>query len=165
LIALSFLTGFGYFAAAVSSNLIWLIPTAFAGILNGMGRDRGPAGTLEQAILPETTDAEDRSGYLPGTTSCSTAATRSAVLAALAFAGEHRLIFFVCGAAALACVARIRRCPDALRCPNHPSNPQREPLRFALQVIGMTKANKERDRKTCAPLRLDSIGGGSSARR
>jgi len=105
LIALSLLTGFGYFAAAVSANLIWLIPTAFAGMLNGMGRDRGPAGTLEQAILPETTDAEHRTWTLAWYNLVLDAGHALGGLAALAFAGEHRLIFFVCGAAALACVA------------------------------------------------------------
>jgi len=105
LIALSLLTGFGYCAAAVSANLVWLIPTAFAGMLNGMGRDRGPAGTLEQAILPETTDAEHRTWTLAWYNLVLDAGHALGGLAALAFAGEHRLIFFVCGAAALACVA------------------------------------------------------------
>jgi MFS family permease len=105
LIALSLLTGFGYFAAAVSSNLIWLIPTAFAGMLNGMGRDRGPAGTLEQAILPETTEAEHRTWTLAWYNLVLDGGHALGGLAALAFAGEHRLIFFVCGASALACAA------------------------------------------------------------
>jgi MFS family permease len=105
LIAVSLLTGFGYFAAAVSANLIWLIPTAFAGMVNGMGRDRGPASTLEQAILPETTDAEHRTWTLAWYNLVLDGGHAFGGLAALAFAGEHRLIFVVCGAAALACVA------------------------------------------------------------
>src|SRR5262249_11558291 len=64
LIALPALTTFGYIAAAVSTRLAWLLPAAFLGMLNGMGRDRGPAGTLEQAILPETTDAGHRTWVL-----------------------------------------------------------------------------------------------------
>src|SRR5262249_1997004 len=64
LMALSALITFGYIAAAVSTRLAWLLPAAFRGRLNGRGRDRGPAGTLEQAILPETTDAGHRTWVL-----------------------------------------------------------------------------------------------------
>src|SRR5262245_7916425 len=105
LIVVSLLTGFGYFAAAASASLIWLIPAAFVGMVNGMGRDRGPAGTLEQAILPETTDAEHRTWTLAWYNLVLDGGHAFGGLAALAFAGAHRLIFFVCGAAALACVA------------------------------------------------------------
>jgi predicted MFS family arabinose efflux permease len=44
--------------------MAWLLPAAFAGMLNGMGRDRGPAGALEQAILPETTHERHRTWVL-----------------------------------------------------------------------------------------------------
>jgi MFS family permease len=64
LIIASLLTGLGYLSAATSPRLAWLIPAAFFGMLNGMGRDRGPAGTLEQAILPDTTDAAHRTWTL-----------------------------------------------------------------------------------------------------
>lgn len=37
-----------------------LMLAAFFGMVNGLGRDRGPAYALEQAILPETTTAERR---------------------------------------------------------------------------------------------------------
>ena len=105
LIATSLLTGFGYFAAAASSSLLWLIPAAAVGMLNGMGRDRGPAGTLEQAILPETTDAAHRTWTLAWYNLVLDGGHAFGGLTALAFAGAHRLIFLVCGAAALACVA------------------------------------------------------------
>jgi predicted MFS family arabinose efflux permease len=74
-------------------------------MLNGMGRDRGPAGTLEQAILPETTDVAHRTWTLAWYNLVLDGGHAFGGLAALAFAGAHRLIFFVCGAAALACVA------------------------------------------------------------
>ena len=41
-----------------------VIPIAFLGMLNGMGRDRGAASALEQAILPETTGPERRTWSL-----------------------------------------------------------------------------------------------------
>ena len=48
----------GVAAMAVSSPPL-LIAAAFLGMINGMGRDRGGAGVLEQAVLPATTtDAE-----------------------------------------------------------------------------------------------------------
>jgi hypothetical protein len=57
-----------------------LIPAAFVGRLNGMGRDRGPAGTLEQAILPETTEAAHRTWLLAWYNLVLDVATRSAAL-------------------------------------------------------------------------------------
>ena len=43
LIALSTLAMFGYLATATSMSIAWLLPAAFLGMVNGMGRDRGPA--------------------------------------------------------------------------------------------------------------------------
>jgi MFS family permease len=104
LIVVSLSTSLGYFAAPASSSLVSLIPAAFVGRLNGMGRDRGPAGTLEQAILPETTEAAHRTWLLAWYNLVLDGGHAFGGLAALAFAGAHRLIFFVCGIAALACV-------------------------------------------------------------
>jgi len=154
LIALSLLTGFGYFAAAVSANLIWLIPTAFAGMLNGMGRDRGPAGTLEQAILPETTDAEHRTWTLAWYNLVLDGGHAFGGLAALAFAGEHRLIFFVCGAAALACVAPYAALSTRVEVSNSPAQ---------LPVARTFKVRATGDRaiaKLALLFGIDSIGGG-----
>jgi hypothetical protein len=46
LVIVSVLTGIGFIAATSSAHLAILIPASFIGMLNGMGRDRGPAGTL-----------------------------------------------------------------------------------------------------------------------
>jgi predicted MFS family arabinose efflux permease len=105
LVLLSVLTGFGYVAAAASASVLWLVPIAFVGMLNGMGRDRGPAGTLEQAILPETTDAAHRTWTLAWYNLVLDCGHAFGGLAALPLAGAHHLIFFVCGAAAFACIA------------------------------------------------------------
>ena len=61
LIALAILTSLGFVAIALirTSSLMTLAPIAFFGMLNGMGRDRGAAAALDQAILPGTT-SEDR---------------------------------------------------------------------------------------------------------
>jgi len=162
LIAVSLLTGFGYFAAAVSANLIWLIPTAFAGMVNGMGRDRGPAGTLEQAILPETTDAEHRTWTLAWYNLVLDGGHAFGGLAALAFAGEHRLIFVVCGAAALACVAPYAALSTRVEMP---SSPIQLPVARAFKALaGGDWDDEGPTKRAVAKLALlfgiDSIGGG-----
>jgi MFS family permease len=50
----------GAAAAAFGSGPLWLGAAAFAGMLNGMGRDRGAALIVEQAILPATATDRDR---------------------------------------------------------------------------------------------------------
>ena len=60
LIAIAVLGALGFLAFAVSSRFAVLITVAFLGMVNGMGRDRGAATALEQAILPETTGPERR---------------------------------------------------------------------------------------------------------
>src|SRR5512132_2570946 len=58
LAALAVLAGAGGLALASSSRPILLAAAAFAGMVNGMGRDRGASLVLEQAILPAAaTDA------------------------------------------------------------------------------------------------------------
>lgn len=51
-------------------SLVWieqpaaLLAMAFVGMVNGLGRDRGPAYALDQALLPETTTSERRTWTL-----------------------------------------------------------------------------------------------------
>jgi predicted MFS family arabinose efflux permease len=60
LFCLGLLTGSGYVALAFTSALPLLVLIAAVAMLNGMGRDRGPASALEQAMLPSTTTDERR---------------------------------------------------------------------------------------------------------
>jgi MFS family permease len=60
LVTLSLLSAIGGFAAAWQSNVLALAVAAFAGMLNGMGRDRGAALILDQAILPSTAPDSER---------------------------------------------------------------------------------------------------------
>jgi MFS family permease len=60
LVALALLAGAGALAFAATRSPALLAVAAFLGMLNGMGRDRGAALVLEQAILPATTDAAGR---------------------------------------------------------------------------------------------------------
>jgi len=64
LVALAITGAAGTIVAAVSSHPIVLAAGAFVGMLNGMGRDRGAALVLDQAILPATTrDSERTLGF------------------------------------------------------------------------------------------------------
>lgn len=54
LVALSVLGAAGGVGAAIASDPLAMAAVAFAGTLNGMGRDRGASLVLEQAILPAT---------------------------------------------------------------------------------------------------------------
>jgi MFS family permease len=59
LVSLSLLGAAGGVAVAMSSAMVAISVAAFVGMLNGMGRDRGAALVLDQAILPATvSDAE-----------------------------------------------------------------------------------------------------------
>ncbi len=60
LVLLALLNAMGYFCAAWISRHGLLLLAAFFGMLNGLGRDRGPAYALELAILPETVPPERR---------------------------------------------------------------------------------------------------------
>ncbi len=60
LVATSLLGAAGTAAAAIASTPWLLSAAAFLGMVNGMGRDRGAALVLEQALLPATVDDAHR---------------------------------------------------------------------------------------------------------
>lgn len=60
LLLLGVLYVFGAAALALTRQTEFLFLAAFFGMINGLGRDRGPAYALEQALLPETTAPERR---------------------------------------------------------------------------------------------------------
>jgi MFS family permease len=60
LLALAMASAVGGLAVAVASSIGTLIVFAFAGMVNGMGRDRGPALVVEQAILSATASDDRR---------------------------------------------------------------------------------------------------------
>ena len=63
-VVIGVLSGAGYIAIAQVSAVLPLVAIAFVGLVNGMGRDRGPASALDQAILPSLTDDEQRTWAL-----------------------------------------------------------------------------------------------------
>ena len=62
LAGLALASGAGGIAAGLASGPWALGAIAFAGMINGMGRDRGASLVIEQAILPATTDDAGRTG-------------------------------------------------------------------------------------------------------
>ncbi len=64
LVGLSLLAALGGLGLALASGLSGILLLSFLGMLNGMGRDRGAASVLEQAIIPETSAAERRTWAL-----------------------------------------------------------------------------------------------------
>jgi MFS family permease len=109
LIVLAVLSAGGYIAVASTSRLLVLMPLAFLGTLNGMGRDRGAAYALEQAILPETAGPERRTWLLAWYNLVLDAGHAFGALAGMApavlmsvlqtdSASAHRLTFLICAA-------------------------------------------------------------------
>ncbi len=64
LVALALLNALGALSLAFLRRPGPLLLAAFFGLVNGLGRDRGPAYALEQALLPETTTPERRTYVL-----------------------------------------------------------------------------------------------------
>lgn len=110
LLCLGLLTGSGYIALAFTSALPLLVLIAAVAMLNGMGRDRGPASALEQAMLPSTTTDERRtwlmawynavidSGHAVGALGAALP-TLFARGFAMSVADSHAVTFVLCGAA------------------------------------------------------------------
>jgi MFS family permease len=115
LIALAVLSASGYGALAAFTNALALVPLAFVGMLNGMGRDRGAASALDQAILPETVPDNRRTWALAwynlvldvGHALGALAATIPTILMRTAGVGPdiaHRVTFMMCAGAMLMCI-------------------------------------------------------------
>jgi predicted MFS family arabinose efflux permease len=110
LIALGLLTGAGYAALAFTAVLPLLVAVAAVAMVNCIGRDRGPASALEQALLPSTTTNERRtwtmawynaamdSGHAVGALGAALPTLFMRALDVTAGRG-HTLTFLLCGAA------------------------------------------------------------------
>ena len=116
LIGLTLLSAVGYLALAGGTSAAALVSFAFVGMLNGMGRDRGAASALDQAILPETVSDDRRTWALAwynvvldvGHALGALAATIPTILPRVTGVSPqtaHQLTFLVCAAAMLLCVA------------------------------------------------------------
>jgi MFS family permease len=160
LVALGLVTAFGYASVAVTDQALILVPLAFVGMLNGMGRDRGAAAALEQAILPATGRDEQRTWVLAwynvvldaGHAVGALAGTVPTLLMRLLSTDvirAHRLTFWLCGVAMVGslvpCVLLSQRVEGARSASNH---------------ARMTPDSQRAVRRLTLLFGIDSLGGG-----
>jgi len=159
LVALAALAVAGTAAAAFLDGPWALGAIAFAGMLNGMGRDRGAATAIEQALLPATTDDRGRTMAIARYTLLQDAGRSLGNLAAalpsalVAMAGMERLpslraALLLCAALQAPALLLYLRLSPALAPPPAPRPPPVSPE--SRRVIG----------RLCALFSLDAIGGG-----
>ena len=163
LMMLAGLSALGYGALSISASLFILMPLAFCGTLNAMGRDRGAASALEQAILPETTTPERRTWALAwynlildgGHAVGALAGATPALLASWLHVdpvGAHRLTLWMCAAAVASSAGLYAALSSAVEVPS-PSGLRETPTRLASD-------SRRAVAKLAVLFGLDSIGGG-----
>jgi len=161
LVALATLTAIGYLALVAFSEAAALLPLAFAGMLNGMGRDRGAASALEQAIVPATVSDERRTWALAwynlvldsGHALGALAAALPTLITRIILAGPdvaHRITFAMCGGAMLLSIAAYLMLTPAVEAPAHAS----------LTPAPIEAGSKRVITRLALLFGLDSIGGG-----
>lgn len=148
----------GAAAAALSSSAAALLAAAFFGMLNGMGRDRGASLIVEQAILPSTTTASERTQVLARYNVLQDAGHALGALAAAlpsllqGVAGDaaiaHRATMLLAAALMLAQLACYALLDESVE--NERSNRQ----------LPMTPATRRTLARLCALFAIDSLAGG-----
>lgn len=125
-----------------------LVAVAFLGMVNGMGRDRGPASVLEQSLLPATVPAAQRTRAFAWYTALQDAGSALGSLAVLLFAANlsaglvaHALLL----AASAALYLRLPRGDS--RAAASPATPLSPPTRRFLVRL-------------CLLFAVDGLGGG-----
>ena len=163
LVGLALLSATGYLALAAFTDAAALVPLAFIGMLNGMGRDRGAASALDQAILPATVPDERRTwalawynlvldgGHALGALAATvpTVLTRATPLDAGA---AHRLTFLMCAGAALICMVPYLKLT--------PHVEVAAPASSTLTGAALDAHSKRVITRLALLFGLDSIGGG-----
>jgi MFS family permease len=125
LMVISLLGVVGTAAFALASSPVALAAAAFLGMVNGMGKDRGAALILEQAVLPGIAPASARTQVIARYTMMldlghalgALAAGAPALLArttSLGGVAPHRATLLACAACGLAAIAIYRRVGNAL---------------------------------------------------
>jgi MFS family permease len=163
LVGLALLSAMGYLALAASTDAAALMPIAFVGMLNGMGRDRGAASALDQAILPGTVADDRRTWALAwynlvldgGHALGALAATVPTVLMRVAAADTqtaHQLTFAACAGAMLLCIVAYSGLTRQIEVGPGSTTP--------LAPTPLDARSKRVIRRLALLFGLDSIGGG-----
>lgn len=163
LVGLTVLTAIGYLALAAWTDAKALVPLAFLGMLNGMGRDRGAASALDQAILPETVSPDGRTWALAwynlvldaGHAMGALAATIPTVLTrATAVTPDmaHRTTFLMCAGAMLICILPYLALTPRIQVGARPGS--------LLPRVPLDDRSKRVVTRLALLFGLDSIGGG-----
>ena len=160
LIVLSFVSAAGLAGIVSAPTAGLLLLVAFLGMVNGMGRDRGPAGTLEQAMLPATTTAAGRTWVLAWYNVVLDAghaigAAVAAVPALLQSNGwrqgdAHRAVFFGCAIAVAVTAIAYSLCSPVVELTETP----------ATAVTGADPVVRKRIFRIAWLFGIDSVGGG-----
>jgi hypothetical protein len=152
----------GGYLAALAIDRVALAIAGFAGMVNGMGKDRGAALILEQAALPATASDADRTRVIAVYTMLQDAGhALGALLAAapvwlsertaLGPTGAHRAVVLACAAitaAGLGLYLALGRAADHTRAPGAAPRPPLAPRSRAILT------------RISALFALDSLGGG-----
>ncbi len=163
LVAAGVLTSVGYAALGLVNGLPMVVAVAFIGMLNGMGRDRGAASALEQAMLPSVTPADRRTwglawynlvldaGHAFGALAAvmPTVLVRGAQLSTLA---AHRVTLWTCAGAMIAAVL-----PYLLLTPRVEAPRQRADTAGAARL---SPDSRRKITRLAALFGVDSLGGG-----
>lgn len=163
LIALTVLSAVGFAALAAFDDAGALVPFAFAGMLNGMGRDRGAASALEQAILAGTVSDERRTwalawynlvldaGHALGALAAVTPTLAMRILG-LGSQAAHQITFAGCAVAMLLCLVPYLRLTDRIEVGSRSAR--------SASPAAIDAGTKRVVTRLALLFGLDSIGGG-----
>ncbi|HEV8321816.1 MAG TPA: MFS transporter [Myxococcota bacterium] len=162
LLALALVGAAGGAVVAVASDAVVLGAAAFAGMVNGMGRDRGASLVFDQAILPATAGDADRTRVFAwynvlqdaGHALGGLCAGLPAVLRALFHVGEMpslRAAVTFYAALLLLTAALYARLGPAIEAP---------PAAVTARRVPLSPETRRTLFKICALFSLDSLGGG-----
>ena len=163
LVGLTILSATGYIALAVLTDAVALVAFAFAWMLNGMGRDRGAASALDQAILPQIVSTGGQTWALAWYNVVLDARHALGALAAaiptfLMRVAEtksdtaHRATFLMCGLAMLLCIVPYRRLTPRVEIERHWKSEIARPA--------LDPGSRRVIMRLALLFGLDSIGGG-----
>ncbi len=160
LLAVTLVSVAGTLLFAAAGGLLALAATAFAGMVNGMGRDRGAAFSLEQALLPDTASEAGRtqafawynvvldSGHALGAAAAATPVLLRHALGLSALASYRASFAVVAGLTLVGAAAYAGLSPRAAGAP------------AAGRAVALEPESKRRIAGLAGLFALDSVGGG-----